>query len=543
MKKTKLVALLIFCVMNLFLSCTQAFSPYSSNNKKSSNDRFETIDAKENDLDSYNFFFRYNNGNQVVKLSDAGYVDITRSNGMRSLYSAKQDKNLLYNNRIIGNPYLENKSAIIINSVSKKNQSSRKANFTKSKKTIINPTIYNDSNVNTTTTQFWTYKEYGSNDFEKRDFTLKAFGKHCLVWVENTCIEKITDDKITKIQEGFDKLYDVETDIFGSATDYSVINSYEFITEISDKVNIVFQEIDNNGISGFFSAKDYFSQKAIDEISKKEPEIAGMKSNETQILYMNYEYLLEDINFALSTVAHEFQHLLNFIHDCVSLGEVTETWYTEMLSVLAQDIFHEMISPEISEPFDRLTFFRTFPNYGITYWTDQPYIVDAKSMISYSVNYAFGAFLFRNYGGADLLRAMTSHENGVVNINAIDYALRKIHPGKNYTFENLARKFHQIFLTTSINGNLEEYKDIVTLNREIEFEAGSKENKQKLKANAIDLVNLPSCTFSTSPISSPYGLNEIDVIYPYGFTFSALPELKTVTYAKPHNSNILFYFY
>lgn len=377
-------------------------------------------------------------------------------------------------------------------------------------------------------------KQFGVPDFEQRNFTLKTMGDHCLVWCEDnlTGDEAITDEnKFTQIQQKFDLIYDVETEIFGKAQGYIVSNPQELVSKVDDKINIVIMNPKNPNVGGFFSSNDMILQSAIDSIVENK----SQKSNENQIIYINSYKINKDFDFSLSAIAHEFQHLLNFIHDCVSLGLDFQMWYSEMLSVLAQDIFHEELSPDSLEPYNRLELFKRFTNYGVTYWTPQPTITDTKCLIGYAVNYAFGAFLFRNYGGVELLKAMTSHENNVIHKDAINYALKKVYPDKNYTFDEIASQLHYIMLTANIDGNLEDNEKVFTLNREIKFTADSSGSEKEITVKRIELSKNSHVTFF-----NPYGKDELDVIYPYGFLISDLPQgyYQKIVYQKPYDDNI-----
>jgi hypothetical protein len=79
-------------------------------------------------------------------------------------------------------------------------------------------------------------------------------------------------------------------------------------------------------------------------------------------------------------------------------------------------------------------FIETYTGVGITEWPTSPY--------PYSKGYAFGAYLMRNYGGADLLRRILA--NDTANTASITAALAEIEPGM--TFEKAISRFGEAMI-------------------------------------------------------------------------------------------------
>ena len=116
-----------------------------------------------------------------------------------------------------------------------------------------------------------------------------------------------------------------------------------------------------------------------------------------------------------STLAHEFQHMIQFyqkqvIHNEIASG--TETWINEMCSQIMEDLVADKLGvegPRGVAPTDptagtggntagRIPIFNQNMSLGLI-GSSASYSLD-----DYSTSYAFGAWLSRNFGGAELLR-------------------------------------------------------------------------------------------------------------------------------------------
>jgi hypothetical protein len=117
-----------------------------------------------------------------------------------------------------------------------------------------------------------------------------------------------------------------------------------------------------------------------------------------------------------STLAHEFQHMIHFyqrgvLHDAMVSGD---TWINEMASQVVEDLLADkmnVMGPRgvdgadgtagaPNNTSDRLSRFNAFNTVSLSAWGR------SGALESYSVTYAFGAWLARNYGGAMLLNRL-----------------------------------------------------------------------------------------------------------------------------------------
>lgn len=125
---------------------------------------------------------------------------------------------------------------------------------------------------------------------------------------------------------------------------------------------------------------------------------------------------------AISAMAHEHQHLIHFYQRNVldtgrgERGERDPTWLNEQFSVMTQDILHNLLADGKHSVFDQRgrnglsaggfgnclgegvigNYTHTHGDRGVTQWEGDPW--------NYGLQFSFGAYMLRNYGGADFLR-------------------------------------------------------------------------------------------------------------------------------------------
>ena len=136
----------------------------------------------------------------------------------------------------------------------------------------------------------------------------------------------------------------------------------------------------------------------------------------------------------ISTLAHEFQHMINFYQKefVQDNSSGSETWLDEMLSQCIEDIVADKIKADgprgvlysdktagsSGNQYGRLPLYNQYNDISLTKW-----LPENIALRSYSNSYAFGAYLIRNYGGTELIKNMVQNsgtakdcvENGVKN--------------------------------------------------------------------------------------------------------------------------------
>ncbi|PKL46651.1 MAG: hypothetical protein CVV42_15770 [Candidatus Riflebacteria bacterium HGW-Riflebacteria-2] len=164
---------------------------------------------------------------------------------------------------------------------------------------------------------FWT-KNIVDNNFEQTKAVLKAIGKHCYVFLEEG--KNISPDAIEKVRKNFDEvIYPTNTRTFGSEWKPG-IDGDERITllmfDIKDGYN------GSGGfVGGYFYAVDSFLQEKLPE---------HVKSNQREMFYLDINPSDPASDRYLSTIAHEFQHMIHFNNDPSEY-----TWVNEACSQIA----------------------------------------------------------------------------------------------------------------------------------------------------------------------------------------------------------------
>ncbi|MCR4790611.1 MAG: fibronectin type III domain-containing protein [Treponemataceae bacterium] len=281
-----------------------------------------------------------------------------------------------------------------------------------------------------TSQNFWVDDSDGN--FEKKNASLMAEGDNCYVWVvsenysnssSSTGDNLVNLSQVQAIADLFDSIYEAETNLFGLAYKDLDSTSLESISSNyvnpSTKINILIFDIDEDysalqtsGTLGYFWSKDMY----LDSVAKAN---LSCRSNECEIFYIDCHFLDGYEEYIYSTLAHEFQHMLNYVNKTMINGLTYSSWYTEMLSMLCEDILHEYIngSDESYGPKSRLRYLNAgYYILGLESWNDSTY-----NAYAYSNAYGFGAWLLRNYGGAQLLHEIAT--NSYTDLNSVCKAL------------------------------------------------------------------------------------------------------------------------
>ena len=129
----------------------------------------------------------------------------------------------------------------------------------------------------------------------------------------------------------------------------------------------------------------------------------------------------------ISTLAHEYQHMIHFYQKPILRDAGIETWLNEMASEVGEDLIADKL--KVNGPrgvaYDdptagmagnergRLPYYNLFNDIQVTAW--------GGKIANYAVNYALGAYLARTYGGAELFSEIV--QSGSAGVDAIDAAL------------------------------------------------------------------------------------------------------------------------
>lgn len=232
------------------------------------------------------------------------------------------------------------------------------------------------------------------------------------------------------------------------------------------EIDILFYDIDgdnsdNGGVLGFFWSKDNAILNSSDTTNYTDI------SNERLMFYIDSVLAAHggddsswDINDdwpseIVSTLAHEFQHMIHFYQKAILRTEGTEsnTWINEMCSMVAEDLVADkiLINGPRGVKYDdytagsngnkrgRLPWFNENNYYGLglTTWYSNNYVY-----YSYAIAYSFGAYLARNYNGAELFGKIV--QNGYTDYRAVISALSEL--GYSIDFYTLLKKWGAAYL-------------------------------------------------------------------------------------------------
>lgn len=298
------------------------------------------------------------------------------------------------------------------------------------------------------------------SNFEQKPATLRAAGTYCYVWVlDDYYAEKAEEDRVNsaiaeKYAQAFDTMYPMIRNVFGEESDKLYVENYlmdmSSYSPTGTKVNIVIYDIGadyNNaeeyqtGVVGYFYSKDYGLNSGT----------IYPKSNSGKYFYVDSGYINESFEKTVSTLAHEFQHMIGFNQKNLLHGKSSETWYSEMLSMLCEDLMQEHLGIEDgnspkgrTQTFNALYFYSGISEYNKSY-----------AFVSYATAYSFGSFLARNFGGAALVQKIST--NSSVNEDSILNAVNSLNK-TSYTYDYLFEKY---LLALAENSDFTHNRDAV----------------------------------------------------------------------------------
>jgi hypothetical protein len=274
------------------------------------------------------------------------------------------------------------------------------------------------------------------------DFTGSSCGGSCMT----TAMAEAFLDKF--LLDGTSDVYGWMTNMIGKPWGN---HSYDNLIAASSQntIDILFYDIptvSGGTIIGYFHAKDNY--KVTTESTSNERLIFYMDSVLASSASGGDGWHITDDNPSLiiSTLSHEFQHMINFYQKPVlrTGGTASETWLNEMSSLMSEDLMSKKL--EVNGPRGVTYSDDTAGSSGNSdtsgrlptyiYYNDKS-IVSWNASYGYSVTYALGAYLLRNFGGATFLKNLV--QSKYTNTDAIDEALSK--SGYNFSFSDILQRW------------------------------------------------------------------------------------------------------
>jgi hypothetical protein len=315
-------------------------------------------------------------------------------------------------------------------------------------------------------------------------------------------------------------IYHWVTNIYGSEWGSSAHSKYSnLISDNVGNITILLCDVDgtkhstSGGTVGFFYSKDNFVSSGSNSCAF---------SNQRVMFYIN-SYLFAtrgqtSSNFSgtgtwsgtdywpeyvYSTLAHEFQHMIHFYQKSVLLaGTGSDTWLNEMCSMVTEDFVADKLgvkgprgelgasSSTTNNTYGRLPLFNEYDDDNLTYWgwADG----DSNVLRSYSINYSFGAYLARNFGGVNLFKNIV--QNSYTDSKAVTSALSSL--GCTDTFNSALRKWGAAVLLSNLTSNLPSGG--------YQYNNGASWNASTINSMTYDLGSINFFNYKYGSLIGPY---------------------------------------
>lgn len=292
---------------------------------------------------------------------------------------------------------------------------------------------------------------------------VSANGKNLYVWVDDACwgetstkAHYITQTMVDDLSAKFlnsgtnDDIYEWVTNIIGEPWGPTIYNN--LITNTED-IHIWLADIENDnstngGVVGYFWGGNNFFKSSVSKSNEKLMFVidAVLFSTPTGISWENTDYWPKTV---VSTLSHEFQHMVYYYQKTIkqSLNDVNSA-VNEMSSQCIEDLIANKISSNgprgvafgtsdagnQNNTSGRLPRYNNQNYYTLLDWSEN----DDEVYLNYSKTYALGAYLMRNYGGANFIKQIV--QNGYTGINCIINAVNS-NGGGGISYENILTNF------------------------------------------------------------------------------------------------------
>jgi len=286
-----------------------------------------------------------------------------------------------------------------------------------------------------------------------------SFGSGCSKskCVTETMLDALAD---TFLKTGIDNdIYDWVTNVYGEEWGTQSNNS---LILPNNEITILLTDIgeDNSqtgGVLGFFFEKDNYKKS---KLSRSNERIMFYIDS---VLFANGEgtWSIDDYwpKEMVSTLAHEFQHMIHFYQKTTILenDNYTDIWINEMLSETTEDLVATKIKHTGSRGVDPLIGSAGDPNnsegrYPLFNANNRLSLTAWQGNIeNYSNVNAFGAYLIRNYGGAKVLHDIMYNTH--LDEQAVVSAVNQAPNGAGKTFNDLLKEWGTAVLLSD-NDNL-----------------------------------------------------------------------------------------
>lgn len=371
---------------------------------------------------------------------------------------------------------------------------------------------------------FYLLIESQTNSYKNCELTCKYTSKYCNVWYSDSSDTKsgkvsysISDSSIKTLGENFDSICELEEKYLGSHIYTQSIFS-NFINP-QKKIDIILYDVyfdsyngQTSGTFGFFYSRDMFNNKDY--------------SNKSQCIFIDSYFFSKYKESCYSTLVHEYNHLLNCVNKLIINGKYYDSYYTEMLSLLTEDMFNIKLSlGDNIHPKHRIKYFVQYYNLGFVNWNEKPDL----SLAYYANVYVFGAYMTRNFGGINLIKEIAT--NPYTNSESINNAL--IACNQTYIDDNgnkkyvdfdylLDNEFQIVFNRSGQNENL------YTLNKSCE--SGNSDNISLKNISITDTYNINNKSYKTNDLLFlPCDYEHLIDLHSYAFSIHYVGNQKNIS--------------
>lgn len=267
------------------------------------------------------------------------------------------------------------------------------------------------------TVQTWQASNITNNTFYPVESTCRAVGNHCYIFVENVIWgNTVNQQAVEAVLNAFDNqtpanankgIYETVTGVFGNPPN----------RDGDDKIIILILDIKDHhnppDVMGYVAGYFHEVNQSPSHPNSNKAEIFyidGVQSNLTTT---------GGLNTAMSTVAHEFQHMIRFAQFTMS-GIAEETFFDECLSLTAELICGYSIFNQ--------TLYAGETNIYLTEWRkDDP---DPNLVLNdYSRAARFGLYLLEQFGTEFFIRY---RNNKIANISGFNYSITQAGTGRTF---------------------------------------------------------------------------------------------------------------
>lgn len=237
---------------------------------------------------------------------------------------------------------------------------------------------------------------------------------------ETAPIGKVNRKLAQAYADAFVKIYDLDTTLMGNPPNKVFYDTegnpnslvdIDYLSDTSSIINLLFWDVRHQKeyatIAGYYWIKDLFPKKEDAKTitgTAPSPDSYTTYSNAGNYLYIN-AYLSNDTGNILTTIAHEFQHMISRNMKGIEnrtdteLGEANSTIFEEMMSVGTED-FVFMFFPEIH--FNSDTGIMYLPDYESLYHINgfevSGDLVNQLYNLHYGAGFTFAAWFMRKFG-------------------------------------------------------------------------------------------------------------------------------------------------